>query len=237
MKNIILTGANGQLGRSFSEFLQANGYFVYALDIDVSNIEKTNSVEPVKIDITDEDSVNDFFNTVDEVYGLINNAGIGVFTSFEERTAEEFKKVMDVNLLGTFLMCKNAIIKMKKQKYGKIVNIGSIYGVKSSDYRIYGDSGRNNSEVYSATKAGVIMMTKYLSANYAQENIQVNAISPGGILREQSEDFVSNYTDKTPAGRMGNPTDLHSSLKLLLDENSNYINGQNITVDGGFTSW
>ena len=95
---------------------------------------------------------------------MVNNAGIGVFTPFETRTVDEFMSVVDVNLKGTFLMCREAIKRMKVQQAGKIINIGSVYGVVSSDPRIYGESGRNNSEVYSMTKAGVIMLSKYLCA-------------------------------------------------------------------------
>ena len=142
-----------------------------------------------------------------------------------------------MNLLGTFLMCQSAIKWMKLRSAGKIVNVGSIYGVVSSDPRIYGTSRRNNSEVYSISKAGVIQLTKYMAAHFGHINIQTNSISPGGVYNRQSEDFVRNYESKTPTNRMANPEDLHSTLLFLLSTSSNYVNGQNIVVDGGFTSW
>ena len=126
---------------------------------------------------------------------------------------------------------------MKDQKSGKIVNIGSIYGQVSSDERIYGASGRNNSEVYSATKAGVIHMTKYMATHFGRYDIQTNCISPGGIFNNQSKEFIDNYCYKTPLNRMGCADDLQSTLLYLISDASTYTNGQNISVDGGFVAW
>ena len=126
---------------------------------------------------------------------------------------------------------------VSSKNHGKIVNIASIYGVKSSDYRIYGSSGRNNSEVYSATKAGIIQLTKYMATHFGKYNIQTNSISPGGIYNGQSEDFVENYKNKTPLGRMGKTADICNALNFLCSEKTDYINGQNIVVDGGFLAW
>ena len=237
MKRAILTGANGNLGNKFLDTLVKNGFEILAVDKNIDKLKLTENVKPIELDITDENSVKGFYEEINELDLLINNAGIGVFSSFEERTAEEFKLVTDVNLLGTFLMAQGAINIMKKQKYGKIINIASIYGVKSSDFRIYGSSGRNNSEVYSATKAGVIQMTKYMAAHFGQYNIQTNSISPGGIFNGQSEDFVSSYKNKTPLGRMGKTEDISNALNFLCSEKSDYINGQNIIIDGGYLAW
>ncbi|MCT7493793.1 SDR family oxidoreductase [Aliarcobacter cryaerophilus] len=237
MKTAILTGANGQLGQSYLSTLITLGYHVYAVDLIIKEQKLSNMVTWVMLDITNENDVHNFYKTIKHVDVLINNAGIGVFTPFEQRTAKEFMQVMNVNLLGTFLMSQGAIEIMKKQGSGKIINIGSIYGQVSSDERIYGDSGRNNSEVYSATKAGVIHMTKYMATHFGKYNIQTNCISPGGIFNKQSKEFVDNYEYKTPMGRMGIPDDLQSTLKFLISEENTYVNGQNITVDGGFVAW
>jgi 3-oxoacyl-[acyl-carrier protein] reductase len=236
-KKAIVTGANGKIGRTFVESLVAKGYFVYAVDLKTEGLKTSKNVELVQLDITDEESVHDFFLSVHNLSVLINNAGIGVFTPFEDRTAAEFKKVMEVNLLGSFLMSQSAVKIMKERGGGKIVNIASIYGSTSSDERIYGDSGRNNSEVYSATKAGVINLTKYMAAHFGKYNIQTNAISPGGIYNQQSIDFVRNYEYKTPMQRMGTVEDLLSTLLYLISDDTAYTNGQNISVDGGFLAW
>jgi 3-oxoacyl-[acyl-carrier protein] reductase len=237
-KIAIVTGSSGQLGEVFVDVLAKDGFYVYAIDIK-GNLEKApnKSVQQVSLDITNENSVKDFFSDLDRLNVLVNNAGIGVFSPFEKRTADEFKKVTDVNLLGTFLMSQSAVKIMRNNNGGKIINIASIYGSKSSDERIYGDSGRNNSEVYSITKAGVIGLTKYMAAHFAKYNIQTNSISPGGIFKNQSNSFIENYKYKTPAGRMGAVQDLTSTLLYLASDETSYTNGQDIAVDGGFLAW
>ena len=210
---------------------------MYALDLDFSGMRKLSNVEYVKLDITKEQEVLNFFKSLKSVDVLINNAGIGVFTPFENRSVDEFMGVVDVNMKGTFLMCRESIKLMKQKNKGKIINIGSIYGMVSSDPRIYGNSGRNNSEVYSMTKAGVLMLTKYLAVHYAPFNIQINSVSPGGVIRKQSEDFIDNYNYRTPVGHMAKDIDLLPALEFLISDNNSYTTGQNIVVDGGFTSW
>jgi 3-oxoacyl-[acyl-carrier protein] reductase len=237
MKQAIITGANGQLGKAFTDALVEKGYFVYAVDLSIEEIVSSHHVKPIKLDITKEKEVHSFFSSVTDLEVLINNAGIGVFTPFEDRTAKEFKKVMEVNLLGSFLMAQSSVKIMKNNNRGKIVNIASIYGSISSDERIYGDSGRNNSEVYSASKAGIINLTQYMAAHFGKYNIQTNAISPGGIFNQQSPDFVKNYKYKTPMQRMAKVEDMLSTLFYLLSEDTGYTNGQNISVDGGFLAW
>lgn len=238
MKNIIITGSTGQLGRTFVKHLAKNQNMqIFACDTQVPDEKMPKNVEFVKLNITDENQVISFLNSLNNIDILVNNAGIGVFTPFEERTVEEFTNVFNVNLMGTFLMCREAIKKMRKVSMGKIINIGSIYGVVSSNPSIYGLSGRNNSEIYSASKAGVIMLTKYLAAHYANANIQINAISPGGIIRNQSDDFLLNYSSITPSKRLAKDIDLLPALDFLISDKNNYTNGQNIIVDGGFTSW
>ena len=106
-----------------------------------------------------------------------------------------------------------------------------------SDCQVYGKSGRYHSEVYSMTKAGVIMLTKYLAAHYANYNIQVNSISPGGLLRQQSQDFLSNYSFRAPVGRLANESELIPVLDFLISNENSYTTGQNIAIDGGFTAW
>jgi len=233
----IVTGSNGQLGNSFVHTLMEQGYRVLGVDLQPSDIIN-DSYEHYIYDISSEKNVSAFFDSIkNKIDVLINNAGIGVFTPMEKRTAEEFISVMNVNLLGTFLMSRAAIKNMQKYGGGSIINIASIYGSVSSDYRIYGDSGRNNSEVYSMTKAGVIQFARYVAANYAHKGIRMNCISPGGIYRNQNEFFVKNYINKTPAQRMGDVDDLQSAIKFLIDTKSSYVNGQDIIVDGGFSSW
>ena len=119
MKIAILTGANGQLGKAYLNTLTNDGFFVYAIDLNLDMIEEQENIKTIKLDITDEKAVHRFYDSIEKVDVLINNAGIGVFTPFEDRTAIEFKQVMNVNLLGTFLMSQGAI-KLMKQQNNKI---------------------------------------------------------------------------------------------------------------------
>ena len=135
-------------------------------------------------------------------------------------------------------MIKHGSLLMRKEKNsGSIINIGSIYGIVSGDPRIYTDSARNTSEVYGASKAGVIHMTKYFAVHLAPFDIRVNCISPGGVFNNQGEDFVKNYSYKTPLGRMAKDSEITSAALFLASDESSYITGHNLVVDGGFTAW
>ena len=195
------------------------------------------------MDITSEESVEKAIQHIEaqaiKIDTLVNNAGTAVFSNFTQRTKDEFMKVTEVNLFGTF-NCINQIADhmLKNNIKGSIINIGSIYGVVSSDPKIYTDCKRINSEVYSATKAGIIQMTNYFAVHLAESKIRVNCVSPGGIYNKQGADFVKNYSERTPAKRMAQPQEIVQAIIYLSDNHlSSYISGQNLLVDGGLTSW
>jgi len=142
---------------------------------------------------------------------------------------------MNVNLWGTFLM-SNCFVKHRKRN-AHVINVASLYGHISSDFRIYGDSGRNNSEIYSATKAGVISLTKYLAVHHADKGFRFNSISPGGVKHNQSPDFIENYSYKNPQRRLADSEEIAKVIKFLVLESPEHLNGQDILVDGGFASW
>ena len=173
---------------------------------------------------------------------LINNAGASTFATFEERSEEDFDWVMGVNLKGTFLCIQSYVDLFDKYKLknGSIINIGSLYGVISPDFRIYTDCARKNSEIYGATKAGIIQMSKYFAVHLADRNIRVNAISPGGILNPanpQGDDFQKNYSFRCPMKRMANTGEMVGAVIYLASDAASYTTGQNIVIDGGFSSW
>ncbi len=236
MKTAVITGSEGQIGRVFSSKLAQLGYMVIGIDI-VS--EQSSSVDSYyQVDITQKSEIERVINNFDNVNVLINNAGTSAFSSFEDRTMEEIDVVMDVNIKGTILMTQliyNNFFKEKKE--GSIINMGSIYGMVSGDMRIYNEGDRRTPEIYGATKAAVINLTKYFSAYMAPDNVRVNCISPGGIFNHQDKDFVIKYSNKVPMKRMGFEDELSSTLEYLLSDGSSYVTGQNIVVDGGFTSW
>lgn len=246
-KIVIVTGGAGQLGRSLCYHFDLNKSNVVMADLDLNICEekikqlKLKNTIPLTLDVTDLNSIKSGFQFIFDKYGridiLINNAGIAVFTPFEERTYEEFDKIMKVNVYGTFFCSKEVLKYMEKQDKGSIVNIGSIYGIVSSDPRIYSNSGRNSSEVYGASKAGIIQMTRYLAVHVKNKNIRINCVSPGGIFNNQQDFFVKNYENKTPLGRMAHEDEIAKAILFLCSDNASYITGHNLIVDGGFTIW
>ena len=249
-KIAMVTGSVGQLGRRFCRYLASEGASVWVTDLDkaacqtvveqISTSETTHHA--LSLDVSDPASVKTGLQEIQRVSGrldiLINNAGIGVFTPFEERAFDDFMQVLKVNTGGTFLCIQQASRLMRDLGTpGSIINIGSIYGVVSSDPRIYTDCNRMNSECYSASKAGIIMMTRYFSVHLAPYGIRVNCISPGGIFNNQGNDFVDNYSGGTPMARMGNEEELCGAVGFLASTDSSYVTGQNLVVDGGRLAW
>lgn len=246
----LVTGSCGQLGFQFCKTLGLAGAEVIVSDIkkdlcqkQVAELKKLGiKASYVLMNVANEKSVKKAFQTVEKENKhldiLINAAAIAVFTPFEERTFKEFMRVLQVNIGGVFLASQGAAKIMKKQKSGgRIINIASVYGIVSSDPRIYTDCARLNSEVYSASKAAVISLTKYLAVHLAPYKIRVNAISPGGIYRDQGEDFLKRYSRRTPMNRMGNEEEINHSVLYLASKASSYVAGHNLVVDGGFTAW
>ena len=246
-KTVLITGATGQLGYEICKAYHIIGSNVIGVDKNLNNKKmiKANNCEYLIMDISKKESVLDNFKIIYNKYSkvdiLVNNAGVSCFEPFEERPEESFNWVMDVNLKGTFL-CIQEYVKLAKQKKhaGTIINIASIYGLISPDFRIYTDCDRKNSEIYGATKAGIIQMTKYFAVHLADRDIRVNCVSPGGILNPdepQGEDFVKNYSYRNPMGRMANAEEIIGAILYLSSDAASYTNGQNIAIDGGMSSW
>lgn len=249
-KNILVTGACGQIGSDFCRAVGKAGAFVIVSDIEprkcsaqVRNLRGMGiRAMWVRLDVSDPKSVEKAFRRLRREIGkldvLVNAAAIAVFTPFEKRTHADFMKVLEVNLGGPFLCTQAAAEWMKKNKRGgSIINIASVYGLVSSDPRIYTDCSRVNSEVYSASKGGLVMMTRYLAVHLAPYKIRVNAISPGGVYRNHGKDFVERYSNRTPMGRMANVNEISDALLYLASDRSSYLTGHNLVVDGGLTAW
>lgn len=244
-KIILISGTSGLLGSSLTKLFLELGSKVIGIDIKKQNIKHKNFFH-LSFDISNEKKVKDSLKKIIKQFKkidvIINNAGISFFTKFEQRTKLEMNKTFNVNIIGTINLCKNYFILHKKLslKQCKIINIGSIYGSLSPDFRIYGKKDNFNSEVYGITKAGVTQLTKYLAAMMASNNINVNCMSPGGILNEknkQNKKFINKYSKRVPMNRMAKVNDFHTCILFLASENSNYITGQNILIDGGLSTW
>lgn len=246
-KNVLITGAAGQIGRVLVHAYVCAGSFVIGVDCDLKELSESSSTQEryEVLDISNKNDVDALFDNLFESYGkidiLVNNAGVGVFDSFEDRTPDAFQKVVDVNLKGTFF-CIQAYVRLIKRSQcpGNIINMGSVYGIVSPDSRIYMDCDRRSSEVYGATKAGVIQMTKYFAAHLAQNEIRVNCVSPGGVFNPdhpQGKDFVMRYSDRCPLRRMADVEEIVGGVLFLSSKSASYINGHNLVIDGGLSCW
>ena len=198
----------------------------------MKNLKKNFSniyIEKFKLDEHDkiEQFVESIYQKLDGFDVLINNAGITMDNLSIRLTEENWKKVLDINLTSSFLMCKYAIKKMLKKKYGKIINITSIVGHT-------GNLGQAN---YAASKAGIVAYSKSLAIEYAKKNININCVSPGFIKTEMtdkiSEEFKKNLINKIPSGNLGTGEDVSNCVAFLASDMASYINGETIHVNGG----
>ena len=235
-KNIIITGATGGIGNAIVKKLSENGSNILASGTRIEKLEELKksfqNIKILKFDISQSDKIENFIeNATKELGGsldcIINNAGITQDNLAIRMSLNEWQKVININLTSTFLMSKFAIKKMLKNKSGKIVNITSVVGHT-------GNVGQAN---YTASKAGIIAMSKSLAIEYAKKNININCISPGFIKTAMTEKIDDKYKDiiisKIPSARLGNPDDIANAVFFLVSNQSDYINGETLHVNGG----
>ena len=234
-KNIIVTGASGGIGNSIVNKLNECGANVLASGTRLEKLEelknKFKNLKILKFDISQSNKIEEFIEMASEELGgldcVINNAGITQDNLAIRMSLDEWKKVIDVNLTSTFLISKFAIKKMLKNKKGKIINITSVVGHT-------GNLGQAN---YTASKAGIVAMSKSLAIEYAKKNINVNCISPGFIKTAMTdkinETFKEAIISKIPSNRLGEPEDIANAVLFLSSNQSDYINGETLHVNGG----
>jgi len=261
-KTVIVTGGVGILGRGFCRGLAEFGADVVVADVrgdqarefaaDLAREYGTGALG-LACDVADEASVADLVSRTVERFGRIdglhNNAAskstdlAAFFAPVEDYSLAEWRKIMAVNLDGLFLVAKAVGAQMKRQgRGGSIVQTSSIYGVVASDKRIYEGSHYlgmqiSNPPVYSASKAGVVGLTRYLAAYWGDAGIRVNALVPGGVESGQNDTFKQRYAARVPLGRMAQADEMVGALVYLISDASSYVTGQTLVVDGGLTAW
>ena len=235
-KNFIVTGASGGIGNSIVKRLYDSGANILASGTRIEKLDELKknfeNIKILKFDISQSDKVEEFIENATNKLGgsldrIINNAGITQDNLAIRMSLDEWQKVININLTSTFLMCKFAIKKMLKNKAGKIVNITSVVGHT-------GNVGQVN---YTASKAGIVAMSKSLAIEYAKKNININCISPGFIKTAMTEKIDDKFKEaiiaKIPSARLGDPDDIANAVLFLSSEQSSYINGETIHVNGG----
>ena len=235
-KNIIVTGASGGIGNAIIKKLNEAGANILASGTRVEKLEELKKnfkgIKILKFDISQSDKIEEFIeNATGELGGsldgIVNNAGIAQDNLAIRMSLDEWQKVIDINLTSTFLMSKFAIKKMLKNKSGKVVNITSVVGHT-------GNLGQAN---YTASKAGVAAMSKSLAIEYAKKNININCISPGFIKTAMTDKIDDKFKEiiisKIPSDRLGEPDDIANAVLFLSSDQSDYINGETLHVNGG----
>lgn len=256
---VLITGVSGQLGAEYAKAFLARGATVIGLDIGSSG--QSNALATayperyrfIAADVTNKASLQDALTQVEADSGtptvLINNAAIDSPPSappeengpFEDYPEASWDKVVDVNLKGVYLCCQVFGATMAKAKKGSIINIASIYGVVSPDQNLY-EYRRKRGEVfykpvaYSASKSGILNLTRYLAVYWAKQNVRVNSLTIAGVFNYQEQAFLDVYCGRIPVGRMANADEYNGSVLFLASEASRYMTGHNLVVDGGWTA-
>jgi 3-oxoacyl-[acyl-carrier protein] reductase len=234
-KKILITGATGGIGKALvKKFLSLEGN-VLATGTKIEKLDALKKEFPkinvLKFDISEHSKIEEFIENVSsQLTGLdvlVNNAGINMDNLSIRMKDEEWKKVIDINLGSTFFLCKYAIKKMLKNKYGRIVNITSIVGHT-------GNLGQSN---YAASKAAIIAMSKSLAIEYAKKNITINCVSPGFIQSKMTDNILESIkavlTSRIPMSKLGTGEDVSNSVAFLSSDAASYITGETIHVNGG----
>lgn len=236
IKTVIVTGAAKGIGKAICERLLNDGFLVIAVDVDehagaeLLSLLRGKAIEFIKANISNETEVQHLFTSViqkhQHIDAVVNNAGIIRDNMIWKMSVEDFDTVINVNLKGTWLMCREAAIAMKEQQSGRIVNIASRAWL--------GNRGQSN---YSASKAGVVALTRVLGLELGKYNVSVNAVAPGLIdtpLTQKLEPIVlQKLIDTQPSKSMGTPADVAKAVSFLVNADTQFITGQTIYVDGG----
>lgn len=252
----LITGGAGHIGTAIAEALAELGCDLCLLDhpdtpsSDIANRLRNDwgrRVEVLALDLEDEaarctipECVADRFGRLDI---LVNCAGFvgtsklkGWGVPFEEQTVDTWRRVFEVNITAIFHLCQLLVPLLRSSPGGSIVNVSSIYGVVGPNLSLYAGTKMGNSAAYATSKGGMIQLTRWLSTVLAPQ-VRVNCISPGGVYRDQAEEFVARYVERTPLQRMATENDFKGAIAYFASDLSAYVTGENLMVDGGWTKW
>jgi NAD(P)-dependent dehydrogenase (short-subunit alcohol dehydrogenase family) len=254
-RRALVTGAAGALGRVMTSTLAELGADLVLLDraatplaaladetrqawgVDIvvchCNLESQEERETVIATLKQEGRLDILVNNAAFV-GTSGLQGWGV--PFEQQSIETWRRALEVNLTAAFHLCQGLAPLLDVSGNGSIINIGSIYGEYGPDWGLYAGTAMSNPAAYSASKGGLLQLTRWLATTMAPK-VRVNAISPGGIARGQVEEFVQRYEARTPLGRMATEDDFRGAVAFLASDLSAYVTGQNLSIDGGWGVW
>lgn len=255
-RRALITGATGGLGKVMAETLAELGADLVLVDRPESDFESLAETLTqhwgVKVEhrVCDLEQQNQRSELIDWLKSsgeplniLINNAAFvgtselqGWAVPFEEQTVDTWRRALEVNLTAVFDLCQGLMPLLRPAEGASIINITSIYGMYGPDWSLYEGTIMSNPAAYGASKGGLIQFTHWL-ATTIKPNVRVNAISPGGIFRNQPEPFVQRYEARTPLGRMATEDDFRGAIAYLASDLSKYVTGQNLAVDGGWGAW
>ena len=239
-KTVIVTGGTRGIGAALVErFSEAGANLLFTgtkapCDIDLSRYKESAFIRYHQLDFSMDESIDRFLRTVDELDAidvLVNNAAENKINHIEDISLEDWDRLNSINLRGPFLLTKAVAKVMKQRKQGRIINIASIFGVVSKEKRA----------AYSSTKSGLIGFTKAVALDLAPFNVQVNSISPGFVDTDLTRQIlgtrgIRDLTDRIPQKRLADPGEISNVVMFVASSMNTYLTGQNIVVDGGFTS-
>ncbi len=255
-RRALITGATGGLGRVFADTLAELGADLILVDLPSSDFQalskKLIKDWGVKVEIhpCDLEEQNQRTELIEKLKSsglglniLVNNAAFvgssdlpGWSVPFQEQSIDTWRRALEVNLTAIFDLCQGLFPLLESAQGASVVNIASIYGMYGPDWSLYEGTNMSNPAAYGASKGGLIQLTRWLATTIAPE-VRVNAISPGGVFRNQPEEFVKRYAAKTPLGRMATEDDFRGALAYLASDSSRFVTGQVLQVDGGWGSW
>lgn len=252
----LITGGAGHIGSVMAEALAELGSAVIILDLDETQCAaaaaslrdrfKVDAV-PCVTDLSDDSAIRSVAQLAEDRFGrldvLVNAAALvgsatldGWVSTFDRQRLDVWRNALNINLTAPFALAQCCAPLLKGSGHGAIVNVASIYGLVGPDWRLYEGTLVGSPAAYSASKGGLLQLTRWLATTLAPD-VRVNSLTPGGVFRDTTEPFLSRYVSRVPLGRMATEQDFKGAIAYLSSDLSAYVTGQNLVVDGGWTAW